>query len=106
MTGTGAVMAILASAVIVLTGLVALVRAIWKIAQNLRDNTTATNVLTHNLSKLTASIDGRFDALVTQVEGLKAELAELRGRRRRLGPRPGPPGAGSWVAAGPLAMAR
>lgn len=72
MTGAGAVFAILASAVIVLGGLVALVRAIWNIAQNLRDNTKATQALSGNLDKLTASIDGRFDALVARVTALEA----------------------------------
>lgn len=71
MTSAGAVFAVLASAVIVLSGLVALVRAIWKIAQTLRDNTIATRNLTGNLDKLTASIDGRFDALVERVSRLE-----------------------------------
>jgi hypothetical protein len=66
-----AVFAILASAVIVLGGLVALVRAIWKIAQTLRDNTKATTDLSANLEKLTVSIDGRFDALVERVTRLE-----------------------------------
>jgi len=80
-TGAGAVTAILASAVIVLGGLAALVRAIWNIAQTLRDNTKATRSLTDNLDKLTASIDGRFDKLVERVTSLEARVA---------GGRPGP----------------
>jgi len=76
MTGAGAVVAILASAVIVLGGLAALVRAIWGIAQTLRDNTKATESLTSNLESLTASIDGRFDKL--------AERVALLDQRRRL----------------------
>lgn len=75
MTSVGADVTILASAVIVLGGLAALVRAIWKIAQNLRDNTKATRDLTSNLRDLTTSIDGRFDALAERV-------ARLEGRRR------------------------
>jgi hypothetical protein len=71
MTSTAAVFAILASAVIVLGGLVALVRAIWRIAQNLRDNTKATRELTGQLDALTTSIDGRFDALAERVARLE-----------------------------------
>jgi len=75
-TGAGAVTAILASAVIVLGGLVALVRSIWKIAQNLKDNTSATTELTANLKDLRTSIDGQLDALAGRV-------ALLEGRRWR-----------------------
>lgn len=75
MTAVGTAIAILASAVIVLGGLAALVRAIWRIAQNLRDNTKATQDLTGKLSDLTTSIDGRFDQLAERV-------ARLEGRRR------------------------
>lgn len=81
MSTVAAVVAILASAVIVLGGLVALVRAIWRIAQNLRDNTKATQDLTGQLNSLTTSIDGRFDALVDRVTRLE------QGPRRR-GPLP------------------
>jgi hypothetical protein len=73
--GVGAAVAILASAVIVLGGLAALVRAIWRVAQTLRDNTTATRTLTGKMAELTTSIDGRLDALETRV-------ARLEGRRR------------------------
>jgi predicted PurR-regulated permease PerM len=70
-TSASAVFAILASAVIVLGGLVALVRAIWRIAQTLRDNTKATQTLTGKLDSLATSIDGRFDALVERVTRLE-----------------------------------
>lgn len=66
-----AVVAILASAVIVLGGLVALVRAIWRVAQTLRDNTRATSALTGKLEDLTTSIDGRFDRLAERVAALE-----------------------------------
>jgi hypothetical protein len=72
---TEAVLAILASAVIVLGGLFAVVRAIWRIAQTLRDNTKATTDLSANLERLAVSIDGRFDALVERV-------VKLEGRQR------------------------
>ncbi len=71
MISASAVFAILASAVIVLGGLVALVRSIWNIAQTLRDNTVATKQLSSNLDKLTASIDGRLVALVARVVRLE-----------------------------------
>ena len=70
-SSAGAVFAILASAVIVLGGLAALVRSIWHIAQTLRDNTRATRQLSAGLQKLTSSIDGRFDALVARVTRLE-----------------------------------
>lgn len=75
MNSTEAVLAILASAVIVLGGLFAVVRAIWRIAQTLRDNTKATTGLSANLERLAVSIDGRFDALVERV-------VKLEGRQR------------------------
>lgn len=78
MTAVGTVVAILASAVIVLGGLAALVRAAWKIAQTIRDNTRATRDMTGKLDHLSASIDGRFDALVARVVELEERL-----RRRR-----------------------
>lgn len=71
MSSAAAVAAILGSAIIVLGGLVSLVRAIWRIAQTLRDNTRATQGLTGKLDHLAASIDGRFDALVTRVSALE-----------------------------------
>lgn len=75
MTHVATDVAILASAVIVLGGLAALVRSIWHIAQTMRDNTTATQDLTGKLKDLTTSIDGRFDQLVERV-------AKLESRRR------------------------
>jgi predicted PurR-regulated permease PerM len=68
----GAVIAILAGAVIVLGGLVALVRSIWGVAQTLRDNTKATKELSGQLHDLTTSIDGRFDQLAERVTRLEA----------------------------------
>ena len=73
MNEAATVAAILASAVVVLGGLIALVRAIWKIAQNLRDNTMATQALTGKLRELTVSIDGRFDQLAERVARLEGE---------------------------------
>lgn len=71
MTTTATALTILASAVIVLGGLTALVRAIWKVAQTLRDNTVATKVLTGKLENMAGSVDGRFDALAERVAALE-----------------------------------
>jgi hypothetical protein len=71
-TGTAAtIFAILASAVIVLGGLAALVRAIWKTATTLRDNTTATTKLTERLDGLAQSVDGRIDRLAERLDKLE-----------------------------------
>ena len=71
-TGTAAtIFAILASAVIVLGGLAALVRAIWKTATTLRDNTSATQKLTQQLEGLTQSVDGRIDSLAERIAKLE-----------------------------------
>ncbi len=72
-TGTAAtIFAILASAVIVLGGLAALVRAIWETATTLRDNTSATKVLTQKLEGLAQSVDGRIDRLAERLDKLEA----------------------------------
>ena len=73
---------ILASAVIVLTGLAALVRALLKIRDTINGNTKATTDLTGKLNDLTTSIDGRFDKLAAEVERQRIELAEVKARRR------------------------
>jgi hypothetical protein len=70
-TSVSAAVVTLASAVIVLGGMAALVRSIWRIALTLRDNTQATRDLSGKLSDLTTSIDGRFDRLVERVTRLE-----------------------------------
>jgi hypothetical protein len=65
---------IAASAIVVLTALVALVRAIGRMVIAFRDNAVATRANTAKLDDLTVSIDGRFDALAERV-------ARLEGRR-------------------------
>jgi hypothetical protein len=61
--GTAAAFAILASSVIVLTGLAALTRAIWKAAQDIRDNKRATQENTTALGDLSTRMDGRITLL-------------------------------------------
>jgi uncharacterized protein YlxW (UPF0749 family) len=73
-TGTAAtIFAILASAVIVLGGLAALVRAIWKAATIMRDNTLATQQLTERLQEYTKTMDARFDKLSDRVAALEKQ---------------------------------
>lgn len=55
--------AILASAVVVLGGLVALVRALLRIRDVLRDNIKATEGNTDALGELSTKMDGRISAL-------------------------------------------
>lgn len=78
--GAATIFAILASAVIVLGGLAALVRAIWKTATIMRDNTTATLQLTRRMDDLVTSVDGRFDTLLHRVDAQEHEISDLRRR--------------------------
>lgn len=71
MSSAATVFAILASAVIVAGGLAALVRALWRIVQNLRDNTAAIEQLTSQMGKLM---------------GLDARVAALEEERRKAAP--------------------
>ena len=71
MSQAGAAVAILAGAIVILGGIAALVRSIWGVAQTLRDNTKATGDLSEKMEALTASIDGRFDALADRVTRLE-----------------------------------
>lgn len=80
MTGGGAVLAILASAVIVLTGLVAVTRAIWRIAQDLRDNKQATTRNTSALDNLATQMNGRLTSIEDRLG--RVERARLRRESR------------------------
>lgn len=75
---TATVVTILASAVIVLGGLAALVRAIWKVANSMRDNTLAVQRLTERMDELASSVDGRFDKLLHRVETLERAVSHER----------------------------
>jgi hypothetical protein len=68
---TGTFFAIFASAVIVIGGLAALVRAIWRVSTAMRDNTLAVRSLTTQLNDLAVSVDGRFDKLADRVAKLE-----------------------------------
>lgn len=71
MGGPGPVMAILASAVIVLGGLAALVRAIWGLAQTIRDNSKATEDLGRKFDEFTPVIETRLAAIEARVTVLE-----------------------------------
>ena len=63
---------ILASSVVILGGLVALTRAIWKAAEDVRDNKRATQANTVAITELSVKMDGRITSLearMSQVEG-------------------------------------
>ena len=64
--------AILAATVIVVGGVAALIRAIWKTANVLRDNTIATQHLTSRFDDMASSVDGRFDKLSDRVYQLES----------------------------------
>jgi len=71
------IIAILAGAVIVLGGLVALVKAIWKISTVLRDNIHATEKLASKtdelatkMETLTTVVDGRISSLEQRMNSL------------------------------------
>jgi hypothetical protein len=71
-------LAILASAIVVLGGLAALTRAIWKVASDIRDNEQATTRNTKAIVDLTNQMDGRL----TRIEDRIAALETGRARRR------------------------
>ena len=77
MTGAGSVVALLASAVIVLTGLFALVRAIWLLAQSIRDNSRATKDLGVKFDQFSPLVDARLGRLEDRVSANEARLAVL-----------------------------
>ncbi len=65
------VLAALASAVIIATGIGAFIRALWRTMQTVRDNTQATERLSQKIDGLSKISDGRIGELekrVTQLE--------------------------------------
>ena len=77
----GAVVAVLASAVIVLTGAVALTRAVWRVAQDLRDNRAATLANTRAIDNLAGRMDGRLGTVEERLSALeRGRPAHGRGR--------------------------
>lgn len=68
------VLTMLASAVIVLGGLAALTRAIWKAAQDVRDNKRATQANTVAITELSVKMDGRITSLETRVSTVEGAI--------------------------------
>lgn len=71
MAATVNVFAILASAVVVLGGLIAVTRALWRVAQDIRDNKRATVANTAALGELSIKMDGRISLLESRVATLE-----------------------------------
>ena len=76
MSGTALVLTMLASAVIVLGGLVALTRSIWKVAQDIRDNKRATVSNTAAITDLSQKMDGRITSLEAWRLTVEADLRQ------------------------------
>ena len=74
------IFAILASAVVVLTGLVAVTRALWKAAQDVRDNKAATQANTRAVQELSTKMDGRIGSLETRMTEVEARLGHRHAR--------------------------
>ena len=73
MNTTSTVFTILASAIVVLAGLIALTKAIWRAASDLRDNKQATVKNTAAITDLSTKMDGRITSLEARVERLEHE---------------------------------
>lgn len=71
MSSAAIVVTILAGAVVVLGGLGALIRAIWRVANVLRDNTTAIHELTKRFDDLGATTTNQFKLLSDRVYELE-----------------------------------
>ena len=74
MNGVATTIAVLAAGVVIAGGFAATVRAIFRFAVTVRDNTLATRTLTGRLEDLTSSIDGRFDSLAARVTDLEHKV--------------------------------
>ena len=67
----GGIFAICASAVVVLGGLIAVTRALWKVAQDIRDNKVATLANTKAVEDLSTKMDARIVSLEIRVASLE-----------------------------------
>jgi hypothetical protein len=73
----GAVFTILASAVLVVGGIAALVKAIWKVASKLTDNTRATATLSASMADLGGKLDEFKVTMDGRVGSLESRVAAL-----------------------------
>jgi len=67
----GGIFAICASAVVVLGGLIAVCRALWKVANDIRDAKNATLANTEAIHELSTKMDGRITSLESRVQKLE-----------------------------------
>jgi hypothetical protein len=65
------IFAIMASAIVVLGGLVALTRSIWHAAQDIRDNKIATVKNTEAIGELSVNMDGRLTVIESRLSSLE-----------------------------------
>lgn len=63
MTSAGTIVAILSGSVVVLCGIAALIRAIWHLAQDLRDNKIATRENTKAINRMSTRVNTRITRL-------------------------------------------
>lgn len=75
------VLAVLASAVAVLCGIAALTRSIWKAAQEVHDNKTATQANTRALDNLKDLMETRIGQLESRVDRVESYLRTGSQRR-------------------------
>lgn len=78
MTGAATVFTILASAVIVVGGLVAVTRALFNVATDIRANKIATEANTSALEKLKDTMDGRISSLEVRMATVETQLKSLQ----------------------------
>jgi hypothetical protein len=84
------IVAVLASAIGVIGGLAALARAIWKAAQDIRDNRIATVRNTTAFIDLSQKMDGRITALEGRMLTMEARMTPGTPPQPQKAPRPGP----------------
>lgn len=85
MSQTATVFTIMASAVVVLGGLVAVARVMIRLAWDIRENKAATVLNTQELAKLNEQMDGRLIRM-------EARIRRLERKDRKNGGAPGRPG--------------
>lgn len=85
-SGAVAIFTILASAVVVLSGLIAVTRALFRLGYDIRENKAATQANTKVISDLSDNIpvlDGRMTTLENRVSTMEARVSILERIRKR-----------------------
>jgi len=70
-TAAGAILSILASSVIILGGLLAVVRALWHLVSAIRESIGATKTLTRKFEEFTPAVDGRLSSIEDRLSRLE-----------------------------------